>query len=137
VETFSLVGKFELRALQSAVALGSLVPISAGAAGILLGPRLVAAAFAAPPDLDSHFRYLSGLLLAIGFGFASTIPRIETHRRRFRFLTAVVVLGGIGRLVSLLSIGPPSPVMQAALVMELVVTPALALWQHRVTIAAR
>ena len=131
------MGKFERRALQVAVALGSLIPISAGAAGILLGPRLVASASAAPPDLDSHFRYLSGLLLAIGFGFASTIPRIETHQRRFRLLTAIVVLGGIGRMLSLLSIGPPSPVMLAALVMELVVTPALALWQHRVTIAAR
>ncbi len=131
------MGKFERRALQVAVALGSLIPISAGVAGILLGPRLVAAAFAAPPDLDSHFRYLSGLLLAIGFGFASTIPRIETHQRRFRLLTAIVVLGGIGRMLSLLSIGPPSPVMLAALVMELLVTPALALWQHRVTIAAR
>lgn len=130
------MGKFERRALQVAVALGSVVPISAGAAGILMGPRLVASAFAAPADLDSHFRYLSGLLLAIGFGFASTIPRIETHRRRFRLLTAIVLLGGIGRLVSVLSIGPPSPVMLAALVMELVVTPGLALWQHHVTIAA-
>ena len=67
------------RALQITVAVASLVPISAGAAGMLLGPRLVGAAIVGPPDLDSHFRYLSGLLLAIGLGYASTIPRIETH----------------------------------------------------------
>jgi hypothetical protein len=125
------------RALQITVAVASLVPISAGAAGMLLGPRLVGAAIVGPADLDSHFRYLSGLLLAIGLGYASTIPRIETHGDRFLLLTVIVVLGGVGRLLSLLSVGPPSPTMTAALVMELVVTPCLALWQHRVARQAK
>jgi hypothetical protein len=43
-----------------------------------------------------------------------------------------VVIGGIGRLVSLYAIGPPSLVMLTALVMELIVTPGLAVWQYRV-----
>ena len=121
----------EARALRVAVALGSCVPIGAGLAGVLLGPRLLDHAIAGPADLDSHFRYLSGLLLAIGLGFASTIPRVETMGARFRCLTGIVVVGGIGRLVSLLAIGAPSAVMLAALAMELLVTPGLALWQHR------
>ena len=121
----------EARALRVAVALGSCVPIGAGLAGVLLGPRLLDHAIAGPADLDSHFRYLSGLLLAIGLGFASTIPRVETMGARFRCLTGIVVVGGIGRLASLLAIGPPSAVMLAALAMELLVTPGLALWQHR------
>jgi Domain of unknown function (DUF4345) len=122
----------ERRALQIAVALGSVIPISAGAVGVLLGPAMVAAGPAAASDLDSHFRYLSGLLLAIGFGFASTIPRIEARGGRFQLLTSLVIAGGIGRLVSLLTIGAPSPVMIAALVMELLVTPGLAVWQYRI-----
>jgi hypothetical protein len=122
----------ERRILQIAVAIGSLVPIGAGATGILLGPRMLGSGMAGSGDLDSHFRYLSGLLLGIGVGYVSTIPQIETHRSRFRLLTAIVVLGGVGRLLGLLTIGRPSPVMMAALVMELVVTPALALWQGRV-----
>ncbi len=124
------------RSLQVAVTLGSLVPIGAGAAGMLLGPGMVGAAIVGSTDLDSHFRYLSGLLLAIGLGYVSTIPRIETHGSRFRLLTGIVVLGGVGRLLSLLSIGPASPTMTAALVMELVVTPCLALWQYRVAACA-
>jgi hypothetical protein len=119
------------------VAAASLVPIGAGAAGILLGPRMVNAVIAAPADLDSHYRYLSGLLLGIGLGFASTIPHIEKRGRRFRLLAGIVMLGGVGRLVSLVSIGSPAPAMLAALVMELIVTPGLALWQYRVTIGAR
>ena len=123
------MNRIERRALQIAVAMGSLVPISAGGGGTLLGPRMLDSIAVESGDLDSHFRYLSGLLLAIGIGFASTVP---THRGRFLVLTGIVVVGGIGRLLSLLSIGPPSSSMEAALVMELLVTPGLALWQRRV-----
>jgi hypothetical protein len=122
----------EKRMLQVAVAVGSLVPIGAGAAGVLLGSRMLGAMPVVPTELDSHFRYLSGLLLAIGIGYLSSIPRIETMERRFGLLTGIVVLGGLGRLLSLLAIGPAGPAMSAALVMELVVTPGLALWQRRV-----
>jgi hypothetical protein len=131
------VHDIEKRSLQLAVALGSLVPICAGAAGVLMGPHMLPSAGIGSSDLDSHFRYLSGLLLAIGLGFASTVPRIESHGSRFRLLTCIVVLGGFGRLLSALSIGFPSPPMQAALVMELLVTPALALWQRRLARRAR
>jgi hypothetical protein len=125
------------RILQLVVAAGSLVPISAGAAGMVIGPRLVGSAIVGSADLDSHFRYLSGLLLAIGLGYMSTIPRIEAQGGRFRLLTGIVVIGGVGRLLSLLSIGLPSPTMMVALVMELVVTPSLALWQHRIARQAK
>ncbi len=127
------------RALQGAVALGSLVPILAGGAGVLLGPSLVSPsleAAAAPPaaaDLDSHFRYLSGLLLAIGLGYASGVPGIERRHKRFLLLGGIVFIGGLGRLWSLLAVGAPSPVMLGALAMELLVTPLLTLWQRRVS----
>lgn len=52
--------------MQIAVAIGSLGPIRAGAAGVLPGPSIVRAGANPPGDLDSHFRYLSGLLLGIG-----------------------------------------------------------------------
>jgi len=42
------------------------------------------------------------------------------------------VAGGLGRLWSLAAQGAPNRQMLAALVMELGVTPALALWQGRV-----
>jgi len=116
--------------LQIAVALGGCVPVGAGLGGIWLGPRL-AGAIAAPVPLDSHFRYLSGLLLAIGIAFWTTIPGVERQSRRFQLLTALVVVGGLGRLVSLIVEGPPDGPMFFGLAMELVITPALALWQAR------
>jgi hypothetical protein len=119
------------RLLQIAVALCSLVPIAAGATGILMGPALVAAAGSG--DLDSHFRYLSGLLLGIGLFYATGVPGIERKRTRFLLLGGIVFVGGLGRLWSLLATGAPSPVMFGALAMELAVTPLLTLWQFRVS----
>jgi hypothetical protein len=124
------------RALQIAVTVCSLVPILAGGAGILLGPVLVSGAGGGDRDLDSHFRYLSGLLLGIGLAYLTGVPGIERKRIRFLLLGGIVVLGGLGRLWSLLSEGTPSSVMLGALAMELVVTPLLTLWQLRVAQAA-
>jgi hypothetical protein len=121
----------ERRALQLAVALASLVPISAGAVGILLGGAMVGIV-GASTDADSHFRYLSGLLLGLGIVFLSSVPRIERHGARFRLLGLLVVIGGLARLLSLCLRGGPSGPVLFALVMELAVTPGLVLWQARI-----
>jgi hypothetical protein len=85
-----------------------------------------------PADLDSHFRYLSGLLLAIGLAFATCIPDIERKTERFRLLAFLVFVGGLGRLHSLWSIGLPGGGHVFGLGMELVALPLLVLWQARV-----
>lgn len=123
----------ERRCLQAVTGALALVPIAAGLLGGLRGPT----AFGIDPalvttDLDSHVRYLSGLLLAIGLAFWSTIPRIEEKGRRFRLLAALVFVGGVMRLVSLGAHGVPGWPMRIGLALELVVTPLLALWQTRI-----
>ncbi len=119
------------RALQAAIAVFGLIPVGAGLAGVLLGPRMVEHAAASLP-LDSHYRYLSGLLLGIGLVYWSLIPSIERRGGAFRILTLVVFVGGLGRLGGGFASGLPDLPMQGALVMELVVTPLLCLWQSRV-----
>jgi hypothetical protein len=126
----------ELRALQIAVAIGGVVPVSAGLAGVLMGQDM-AGSCASDVSADSHFRYLSGLLLGIGFAFWSTIPNVARHARRFRMLTAIVFLGGMGRLLSFIELGAPSASMLFGLAMELIVTPALCLWQARIAASAQ
>lgn len=117
-------------ALQAALAVGSLVPILAGGAGVIHGVATGLDGLGIGGiSMDSHFRYLSGLLLAIGLGYACAIPRIEKHARTVRLLTALVVIGGFGRVVGLITNGVPSPWMLAALGMELGVAPLLAFWQ--------
>lgn len=121
----------ERAALQVAVAIACLVPILAGLDGVLRGAAMVRVA-APPADLDSHFRYLSGIFLMLGMAFASTIPHIERHGPRFRLLGAMVVMGGIARLLSWIMVGEPGLPHRLGLGMELLVVPLLMLWQARV-----
>ena len=117
--------------LQATVAVLSLVPITAGAAGLLLGPGLVGGP-AGVPDLASHFAYLSGLLLGLGLGFLALVPGIERQGLLFRSAAGVVVLGGLARLLAVALAGPPSLPHRVALVLELGVVPAIAVWQARI-----
>lgn len=118
--------------LQLLVGAACLVPLYAGASGVLESAAFLRGV--KPPlatDLDSHFRYLSGLLLGIGLGFAGCIPAIERRGKAFRLLTFIVVVGGLARLLSLLEAGSPGAGHGFGLVMELGAVPALALWQAR------
>lgn len=119
----------EKRVLQIVVALACLVPLSIGGQSILNGPSFLGHAPIIPTDLDSHFRYISGIFFALGLGFVSCVPDIEAKGARFRLLGAMVVCGGLARVVSLLSVGPPSKGHLLGLAMELGVVPLLMLWQ--------
>lgn len=127
----------ERRLLKAAVSVACLVPILTGLDGVVRGVamfRLVAPT----ADLDSHFRYLSGIFLMLGIAFASTVPKLEHRGQRFRLLGAMVVTGGVARALSWAMVGAPGPGHRFGLVMELVVVPLLMLWQARVArLAAR
>lgn len=123
--------KLEKRALQFAIILGGLVPLVAGAAGVIAGVGMIPHTVA-EPSLDSHFRYLSGLLVGVGLGFWSTVPDVEHKTRRVRLLTAIVLMGGAARAYGWAAGETPGVPMQLALIMELGVTPLICLWQARV-----
>ena len=115
--------------LRLAGVVAGLVPVGAGIAGVLESASMTGGQVS-NPALDSHVRYLSGLLLGIGIAFWMTVPAIERHGARFQLLTAIVVVGGLGRLLGVALHGwPPAP-MVFGLVMELVVTPLLCWWQY-------
>jgi uncharacterized protein DUF4345 len=121
----------ERRLLQLAYAVAAIVPVYAGLSGVIHG-----AAFASGGPvsvaLDSHVRYLSGLLLAIGLAIWSAIPRIERRTQLIRLLTILVFAGGLARAFGLARTGWPGAGMGLGLGMELVVTPLLCLWQARI-----
>ncbi|GJE76971.1 DUF4345 domain-containing protein [Methylorubrum suomiense] len=127
----------ERRTLQRTVAIAAILPIAAGLYGVLFGIDGIGTNPAVNVSADSDFRYLSGLLTGIGFLFLTCVPGIEDKTTLFRFLTLVVVLGGLARLLGLALTGLPSVTMLAALVLELGVAPLLCLWQTRVAGLAR
>ena len=119
----------ERRSLQIAVALAGLVPVTAGAVGTFRPELLIGG----PAHALTHGAYLSGLLLGLGLAFWSLIPAIERRREVFGLLTGLVVLGGLARAFTAARLGAWTPSVVLPLVMELAVTPALWLWQRRVS----
>ena len=126
----------EKRVLQVVLAIVSLIPLAAGFSGVWMGPQFYQ--LAASAAADSHMRYLSGLLLGIGFVVWWIIPRVEKPSEAFATITAIVFVGGLSRLWSLILVGAPHGSMTAALFVELGLTPALYLWHRRIVrLAAR
>jgi hypothetical protein len=120
----------ERKLLQQSVAIVATVPVATGLYGVLFGQALTGDVVSI--TAESHFRFMSGLLLGIGLCFWSTLPGIEAKTGRFRLLTLLVAIGGLGRLTGLALTGLPSLFMIGGLILELVVTPVLCLWQTRV-----
>lgn len=120
----------ERRLLQTAIVLACLVPLAAGTAGVVWGTDFITRGWPGA-DLDSHLRYLSGILLAIGVAFLTCVPAIERRGERFALLSALVMTGGLARLAGLWLAGPAGTA-RFTLTMELIVVPLLLLWQRRV-----
>ena len=120
----------ERKLLQQSVAIVAAIPVATGLYGVLFGQALTGDAVSI--SAESHFRFLSGLLLGIGLCFWSTLPSIEIHTGRIRLLTLLVVIGGLSRLIGLALTGLPSLFMLGGLIVELIVAPVLCLWQTRV-----
>lgn len=128
-----MTGSAERRLLQIVITLAAIVPIAMGLMSIVRGPAVLSGmAGSTSVDLDSHFRYLSGLLLGVGLGFMVCIPRIERRGTMVRLLGAIVIVGGLARLLSLAIAGTPGPGHLFGLAMELVIVPLILLWQARI-----
>jgi hypothetical protein len=120
----------EKRLLQIAIAIAGLIAVGAGMAGGLHGTLMLGDW--GDVSLDSHFRYLSGLLLGLGVAYWSVIPNVERQGERLSLVTLVIVTGGFFRALGLLADGSPGLMMRMALVAELVGAPLLYLWQRRI-----
>jgi hypothetical protein len=124
-----MTGSIEKRLLQAVIAVACLLPLIVGGQGILHGPAPFGHLADVPRDLDSHFRYISGIFFATGLGFVSCIPNIERKGPRFRLLGGLIFVGGVSRLISLIAVGVPSQGHVLGLGMETIVVPLLMLWQ--------
>lgn len=120
----------ERRILQLIIAAMAVFSLSAAGVSIVRGPDWLGYLGSVPTDLDSHFRYLSGLQLGIAIGFLSCIPKIEARGHRFRTLGFIMMAGGLARFIALWQGEPPSQGHLVALGIELVLVPLLLGWQR-------
>lgn len=122
--------ELERQTFQILLALGAMVPLLGGFRDVLVGlPEFLSPDYI---DLDSHYVFMSGVLMAIGAGYLSCVAHPELKTQRIRLLSALIFTGGLCRLLAWTSAGQPSNIMMFALFMEVAVAPLLTMWQGRI-----
>jgi hypothetical protein len=122
------------RALQIVSALMGTVPVITGLVQMMGIHDPLYASLNLPADatLDSNMRFLAGVWLGLGLASWWLVPRITEQTVLFRFLWLMIFLGGIGRLVSMASVGLPLTPFIAFTALEILGAPLFVYWQHRV-----
>jgi hypothetical protein len=121
----------EKRLLQAVLAITLILPFAAAISGVVRGPEFLDHDGPLARDLDSHFRYLDGIFLAMLCWYAASIPNIERHGARLRLLSSLVVTGGAMRALSWGLVGAPTLGHKIGLAIELGIVPIVLLWQAR------
>jgi hypothetical protein len=124
-------------ALQGVILVLALIPIVTGIIGLVQGPSYMGVPRGlGGADLDSQVRFFSAIFFGVGLSLWSVVPGIERNGARLRGAAALIVLGGLGRLISLGVAGRPATGYLGGIGMELCVTPLIVLWQARVAASA-
>lgn len=118
------------RGLQITMAVLSLIPLLSGLTGLWRGAARHVPADQITPALDNFIRFQSGIYLVIFMLVWWLIPNVEKHTSVFRIAILAIFIGGIGRAISYITIGPPPSMMVGAMVLEFSV-PLLVLWQAK------
>lgn len=122
--------RLEKHLLQAAILVGGAYSILFAMLSVWQGAGVLIPGDApADRDLESHFRYLSGIFLGLLFILYSCVPHIERRGPRFRLLGALIICGGLARLTGMLLAGVPGTGHLYGVAMELGVTPLLLVWQ--------
>ena len=116
------------RALQLTVVVLSLLPLTFGTLGLVLGVEMYILAAAATPNLDSQFRFMSAWDIGLAFVAWWLVPNIERHTALFRIVCLAVFLGGLGRVAAWYFTGAPGTLFIVVTAIELLV-PVLIPWQ--------
>ncbi len=118
-------------ALQIFLGVLSLVTLFYGVAGLLTGAGPYDVEGPALQLLDNQLRYSAGVYLVFSFLLWWIIPDIERHAMPIRIISAAIMLGGIGRLISLLNAGSGLGAQLVLMSAELA-APGMIFWQANV-----
>jgi L-lactate permease len=117
--------------LQIVLGLFSLIPAAFAAMGLISGMAGADPAATVSAAVDNQFRYMSGVYILVSFLLWFAIPRVEQHFRLLALVCATLVIGGVGRLISMNTVGPGLPQQFIGTFIELG-SPLLLIWQQAV-----
>jgi hypothetical protein len=104
---------------------GALVVITVSTLHITLGQSWIPGTVPVSPSLDSEHRFYTALFFMYGVALWWCAGQLAARRSVFGFLLATLFVGGVARIVSVLSVGWPHPLFIALGAVELVFPPVL------------
>lgn len=122
--------------LQIVLALFSLVPVAFALLGLVQGAGRYLDEAVMVAALDNQYRYNSGTYILVSFLLWYAIPKVEQHFKLLAAVSAALFIGGLGRVISLNTVGPGLPEQFIGTFIELG-SPLLLLWQQAVARSAR
>lgn len=123
------------RALQLVNAVVALATVALAAMQLALGvdsPVYAGLGLPAAPALDSNLRFFGGMALGLGLLLLWILPSIERRTGVYRLIWLCAFVGGLGRVLSIGSVGWPAPLLVGITALEVLGAPLLVYWQHRV-----
>jgi Domain of unknown function (DUF4345) len=97
-----------------------------------LGPSAIPGSLPVNATMDSEDRFYATLFAAYGVAILWCVKDIERKSTIVYFLLGTFFVGGLARLVSIASVGPPNEFFVAMTVLELVI-PLAAAVQYRIS----
>jgi hypothetical protein len=120
------------RLFQGFLVMFGLIAIGISLAHLAVGPEAIIGGSAVNPTSDGEDRFYAGLFGCYGVALLWCARGVEHKQVYVNVLAAVLLVGGIGRLIALILVGPPDPFFVAMLVLELVLPPVMVLAAKRV-----
>jgi uncharacterized protein YjeT (DUF2065 family) len=120
--------------LQIVTAILAIVPLITGIITMLgiHDPLYASLNLPMSPALDGNLRFFGGVWFGLGIAVLWLVPTIEKQSTLFRFIWGAIFLGGIGRMLSIVLVGPPPIPFIGFTVLEVVGAPLFVYWQYRV-----
>ncbi len=120
-----------MTAFRIATIIFAFIPLYFGVTGIWLGAAQLMGGEPFANAMDNQFRYLSGVYIGIAAMLFYSAGDVIGRALVFRMAVLAVFIGGLGRVVSYLSVGEPPAQLFAGMVLELI-APVFILWQAKV-----
>ncbi|MEO0439497.1 MAG: DUF4345 domain-containing protein [Pseudomonadota bacterium] len=113
-----------------------LVPLFLGGTGVLMGAQAMVPepelySLPAINALDSQYRYLAGVYIAVGLMILWSAGDVKGRASLLRFAMLGWFIGGCARALSWLTVGEPADWQVSGMIVELVVPVVIMLWQSR------
>jgi hypothetical protein len=120
------------RLFQGFLVMFGVIAIGISLAHLAVGSEAIIGGSPVNPTSDGEDRFYAGLFGCYGVALLWCARGVERKQVYVNVLAAVLLAGGIGRLVALIAVGPPDPFFVAMLVLELVLPPLMVLAARRV-----